>query len=75
MNFSNIYEKKKSVHVQSTHSVVIASGGTEELERHLSPLYGEKMLVDKTVTVCRHCGSGLHWDWVLPGQDLAGAGG
>ena len=22
---------------------------------HLSPLYGEKRLVDKTVTVCRHC--------------------
>ena len=36
-------------------SVVTASGGTEELD--LSPLYGEKRLVDKTVTVCRRCGT------------------
>ena len=25
--------------------------------RHLSPLYGEKRLVDKTVTMCRRCGT------------------
>jgi len=31
--------------------------------------------VDKTVTVCRHCGRGLHWDWVPLGKGLAGAGG
>ena len=43
--------------------------------RHLSPLYEEKRCVDKTVTVCRHCGRGLHWDWVPPGKGLAGAGG
>ena len=37
----------------------MASGGTEEFEcpRHLSPLYGEKRLVDKTVMVFRHCGT------------------
>jgi len=36
--------------------------------RHLSPLYGEKRFVDKTVTVCRHCVRGLHWDWVPHGH-------
>ncbi len=72
-----IYEKKKSrSHVQSTHSVVMLSGGTEELERPASfksPVWEHfgfpvkyndegKRLVDKTVTVCRHCGTRKPYD-------------
>ena len=63
-----IYEKKKVVR---THSMVMASGGTEELERPASfksPVWEHfdfpvkyndegKRLEDKTVTACRHCGT------------------
>ena len=42
-----IYEKNKScAHVQSTHSVVMASGGTEEFERPASfksPVWGKEV--------------------------------
>ena len=60
-----IYEKKSCAHVQSTHGLVMASGGTEELERPASfnsPVWEHfgfhvehddegKRLADKTVTV------------------------
>ena len=69
-------KKKSCAHAQSTHSVVMASGGTEELERPASfksPVWEhfgfpvkyndeEKRLVDKTVTVCRHCGTRKPYD-------------
>ncbi len=71
-----IYEKKSCAHVQSTHSVVMVSGGTEELEcpaSFKSPVWEHfgfpvkyndegKRLVDKTVTVCRHCGTRKPYD-------------
>ncbi len=70
-----IYEKKKVVRMFSPHTVM-ASGGTEELERPASfksPVWEHfgfpvkynderKRLVDKTVTVCRHCGTRKPYD-------------
>ena len=63
-----IYEKK----INKTSPLTAWSWRAEERRslnapRHLSPLYGEKRFVDETVMVCRHCGRGLHWDWVPPG--------
>ncbi len=69
-------KKKSCAHVQSKHSVVMASGGTEELERPASfksPVWEHfgfpvkyndegKRLVDKTETVCRHCGTRKPYD-------------
>ncbi len=70
--FSTDLWKKKVVRMFSPHTtVVMASGGTEELERPASfksPVWENfgfpvkyndegKRLVDKTVTVCRHCGT------------------
>lgn len=69
-------KKKSCAHIQSTHSVVMASGGTEELEcpaSFKSPVWEHfgfpvkyndegKRLVDKTVTVCRHCGTRKPYD-------------
>ena len=72
-----IYEKEKlcacSIRTLVTCSVVTASRGTEELERPASfkwehfgfPVkYNDegKRLVDKTVTVCRHCGTRKPYD-------------
>ena len=56
-----IYEKKKKV-VHMFSPLTVWSWRAEERRRlnaprHWSPLYGEKRLVDKTVTVCRHCGT------------------
>ena len=45
-------KKQSCAHVQSTHSEVMANA-----PRHLGTLYGEKRLVDKTVTVFRLCGT------------------
>ncbi len=73
---TNIHVLLIVVHIQSTHSVVMASGGTEELERPASfksPVWEHfgfpvkyndegKRLVDKTVTVCRHCGTRKPYD-------------
>ena len=77
------------------YGVVMASGGTEELEHPASfkwehfgfPVkYNDegKRLVDKTVTVCRHCGTrkpydsgktssmATHLKWHHPGVSLTG---